>query len=350
MKMYSKIKHITLVCMVLMLAGSAVAQDIHFSQFYASPLTLNPALTGRMNGDYRLAGIYRAQWRSLSTDPKFNAYSTPAASFDIPFVFGKKKNNAIGAGILFVNDITNNRRFNTLQAIASVAYIKALDKDFKHQLSLGIQGGMRQTTIKTSEFIFGDQFNNGVFDPNITSIDNIGNNSKTIPVFNTGLFYSARLAKQFTIFSGFSLFNIGEPTESQLQRTFNDSKLPMRWVVHGGIDWGITERISFLPGVIWMTQAQAREINFGANFGFDVSTTPGKEATLYLGGWYRWEDAVSPMLAIELMKRFRVGFSYDVNTSSLNTATNNRGGFEVSLIYIGRIMRINEVNLFCPRF
>jgi hypothetical protein len=56
------------------------------------------------------------------------------------------------------------------------------------------------------------------------------------------------------------------------------------------------------------------------------------------------------MLAVELMKRFRVGFSYDVSTSSIKDATDKRGGYEISLIYVGRIVRLNEANMFCPRF
>src|SRR5688572_14176389 len=114
---------------LIVVAHAAFAQDIHFTQFYASPLTLNPALTGKMNGDYRIAGIYRSQWRSITSDPSFTPFATPAASFDIPFAFGRKKNNAIGAGLQLVNDMTNNKRLNNLQIQASVAYHKALDKD-----------------------------------------------------------------------------------------------------------------------------------------------------------------------------------------------------------------------------
>lgn len=327
---------------------AASAQDIHFTQFYASPLTLNPALTGKMNGDYRLAAIYRAQWKSLTSNPSFNAYATPAASFDIPFVFGKKKNNAIGAGILLVNDITNNKRLNTLQIQASVAYHKALDKNFNHQLSIGLQGGIQQKQAKFSEFTYENQFNNGTFDPNLPSGENFSNGTKTIPDINAGFFYSGRVVKKLTLFAGFSLFHLGEPNQSFYDS--RESKLPMRYAVHGGLDWSITDKISLLPGVIYMGQEEAREINFGTNLAFNVSEKPNKEATLYAGVWYRWDDAVSPMLAVELLKRFRVGVSYDVNTSSLNDATNSRGGFEISLIYVGKIVRIKQANLFCPRF
>jgi len=340
-----KFKQTLLLLALVALSDFVLSQDIHFSQFYASPLTLNPALTGRMNGDYRLAAIYRSQYKSVTSDPSFTPYATPAGSFDIPFIFGKKRNNAVGAGLLVVNDITNNKRVNTLHALVSVSYIKVLDKKFNHQLSIGLQGGIQQMSVKSSELRFESQLdpNAPVDDPKFNA-----NSSKTIPDINTGLFYSGRLVKNLTLFTGFSIFHIGEPNQSLF--VGDESKLPMRYTVHGGLDWSITEKISVLPGVIFMSQAEAHEVNFGTNVGLDLSDKPGKEFTLYAGIWHRWDDAVIPMMAIELMKRFRVGFSYDVSTSTIKDATDKRGGYEISLIYVGRIVRLNEANMFCPRF
>ncbi len=339
-----KFKLALLVPALVLLSLFASSQDIHFSQFYASPLTLNPALTGRMNGDYRLAAIYRSQYKSVTSDPSFAPYSTPAGSFDIPFIFGKKRNNAVGAGVMLVNDITNNKRLNTLHALVSVSYIKALDKKFNHQLSIGVQGGIQQMSVKSGELLFGSQM--GAVPEDDKAFNS--NFSKTIPDVNTGIFYSGKLVKMLTLFTGFSIFHIGEPNQSLVSGY--ESKLPMRYVVHGGLDWAITERVSLLPGVIFMSQAEAREVNFGTNIGLELSEKPGKEFTLYAGIWHRWDDAVIPMMAIELMKRFRVGFSYDVSTSTIKDATGNKGGYEISLIYVGKIVRLNEANMFCPRF
>ncbi|GIV34128.1 MAG: hypothetical protein KatS3mg031_1663 [Chitinophagales bacterium] len=332
---------------VLLFAGKVFSQDIHFSQFYASPLTLNPALTGKMTGDYRLAAIYRSQWKSITGGAP--AYSTPGASFDIPFVFGKNLNNAVGAGVQFVYDMTNDGRLNTLHLLASVAYHRALDKNFNHQISLGFQGGIQQLSIKTNDFTFGDQFDqNG--SPTLTTQESFSGDSKTNPAFNAGFFYSGRIVKKLTLFAGYSLFNLGEPDEVITNNGLTQSPRYMRHVVHGGLDWRAGKTISILPGVIFMTQAKAQEVNFGSNIGIDVSQKPGAEATLFLGAWYRWDDAVIPMAALELMKRLRVGFSYDVTTSSVADFNENRGGFEISLIYIGKIVRVREANLFCPRF
>jgi hypothetical protein len=64
------------VCIAL--ASVSTAQDPNFSQFFASPLTLNPALTGKFDGVYRFAANYRNQWPTIS-----NAYTTMTASIDM---------------------------------------------------------------------------------------------------------------------------------------------------------------------------------------------------------------------------------------------------------------------------
>ena len=342
------------IAILMLLPEVVMSQDIHFSQFYASPLTLNPALTGKMNGDYRIAGIYRSQWKSITSNPSFVPFATPSASFDMPFVLGKKQNNAIGAGIVFTNDITNQKRFNTVSVLLSVAYHKPLGKKNAHQLSIGVQGGIRQLNIKYNEFLFGSQFDNatGTFDPTVLNGETFAEGTPIIPDFNVGLFYSGRIVKKLVVYGGFSYFHLGEPDQSVVKSggQSTGTELPSRYVVHGGLAWSITKKIHFLPGVIYMAQAKAREINVGANFGFDLLDQQGKEVTLFAGCWYRVDDAVSPMIAVELLRRFRVGFSYDVTTSSLKTANGNKGGFEISLIYVGRILRAKQLNLFCPRF
>src|SRR5271155_4959484 len=80
---------------------SVFAQDIHYSQFYASPLTLNPALTGVNDCRYRLSIMYRNQWSSIPAP-----YVTPSISFDINSLAPKLMKNAgvLSAGLLIYDD------------------------------------------------------------------------------------------------------------------------------------------------------------------------------------------------------------------------------------------------------
>src|SRR5689334_9816947 len=64
-------------CLVLSVTMIGRAQDPNFSQFFVSPLTLNPALTGKFDGSFRVAGNYRNQWPTIN-----NAFTTYTASID----------------------------------------------------------------------------------------------------------------------------------------------------------------------------------------------------------------------------------------------------------------------------
>src|SRR5436190_18049457 len=88
----------------------SLAQDPNFSQFFASPLTLNPAMTGKFDGEFRVAGNYRNQWPSIN-----NAYTTATVSFDMDIMKNKVPiNDQFGIGVLGLTDragdgvLTNN--------------------------------------------------------------------------------------------------------------------------------------------------------------------------------------------------------------------------------------------------
>lgn len=80
-------KVFSVVCLILFLIPKANAQDKHFTQFYASPLTLNPALTGAMDGSYRIGAIYRDQWRQVLDNP----IKTFSMAADLRFEANRKK-------------------------------------------------------------------------------------------------------------------------------------------------------------------------------------------------------------------------------------------------------------------
>ena len=79
------------------------AQDRLFSQFYASPLTLNPALTGAFEGKFRVSSIYRDQWRKALDEP----YQTFSSALDLRWRMGKEKSRLkdhASVGVMFFQD------------------------------------------------------------------------------------------------------------------------------------------------------------------------------------------------------------------------------------------------------
>jgi len=167
-------------------AFAANAQDIHFSQFYSSPLTLNPALTGNFNGFYRISGIYRNQWPGLTSGKP--AFSTPSVSLDFSLLREKIKNGSLGVGVVFFNDQQNGKTFNQNQILASVAYNMGFGSNGIFQLGVGLQGGMAMTKMDFSKFEFGEGYNSDLtYNPNYNG-ESFNSGKKMKGVFNAGIF------------------------------------------------------------------------------------------------------------------------------------------------------------------
>ncbi len=316
-------------------------QDIHYSQFYASPLTLNPSLTGKVAGDYRIGLIYRNQWRTVTTP----LFVTPSASFDLPISIGATKKHALGAGLLVLNDQSNEGRFSALQVMPSLAFHIGLGNKSKHQLSFGLQGGFVQKKLDTDGLVFASQYNSDLSLNENNAGESITENTLSYFDFNGGFLWSSAFSEKVTVFLGASTFHLFTPKEEFIQNS--DNELPMRILGHAGAQVDFSDKISIYPGILYMTQAKAREINVGNTFGFHVN----KDASLFLGGWYRVQDAAILQAGLAY-KSLQLGFSYDFTTSDLKTAGDHVGGFEISLIWTGMFPQASGENtyLFCPRF
>jgi type IX secretion system PorP/SprF family membrane protein len=142
--------------LILVIQAFTYGQDKHFTQFYSSPLTLNPALTGAFDGRYRVSGIYRDQWRNVLDEP----YRTFSGAIDVRFdlAMNSRYKDAIAAGIMFFSDQVGVIDFNTNQMALSAAFHKGLDWDKKQFLTIGIQGSLSQRNVNYESLTFNDQF------------------------------------------------------------------------------------------------------------------------------------------------------------------------------------------------
>ncbi len=317
------------------------AQDIHFSQFYASPLNLNPALAGVIEGNFRAAAIYRNQWGSISDNP----YVTAGGSFDANLPLSKLK-DVVGVGLNFVNDKAGKGSLGMLNVSLAGAYHKRLDKGGKHFLGLGIQPGFIQRTLNTNDLLFPSQYIGSDFDQARPSGENFGSNTIRYFDLNSGLLYSGKVSKRVGVMQGFSVYHLTRPKESFLRENV---RLENRFTVHGGLRIKLNEMFYLTPNYIYQFQNKAQEINFGSALEFHLK---GKQETtiLSLGGWYRLKDAPIASASVEY-KRLRAGVSYDFTTSDLKAATNIRGGFELTLIYTGIFVQqdAGPILVPCPR-
>jgi len=333
----------------LLLALPASAQDIHFSQYNASPLTLNPAQTGNYNCDFRAGINYRNQWASVASP-----FVTYSGFYDMPLrsVKGFEENDQIGVGVYLFNDRSGSGIMSNFQAVLTGAYHKAFGADAQHRLSLGLGVGFMQKRLDQSQLIWGSQWTGDGFDPTQSSGENFADGS-SIGNFNLDLglmFKSSALDGDLVYEAGGTIFHLTTPTENFLV-TSVDNQLGMRYLGHGRAIYMINDKFSAMPSVLYMSQSKASETVAGADFGYMINTGTF-QGTASVGAHYRFDDAVIAQIAMEY-QNFRFGFSYDITTSSLTNAVNGGvGGFELSLIYRGCAVPMvpKEYVMPCPRY
>jgi type IX secretion system PorP/SprF family membrane protein len=325
------------------LVSVSTAQDPNFSQFFASPLTLNPALTGKFDGVYRVAGNFRNQWPTIN-----NAFVTRTASVD----FGIMKNrlaeiDQLGIGILGVTDRAGDGVLVTNYAGLSLAYHKGLDEDGFHQIGAGFQGTFVNKRLDVSKVDFEDELTPLGF----TGITSEIFDSKQISVsyfdLNAGVFYNGSTDGYNNFYLGASMYHINRPKE-----TFQGGQylLSARTTIQAGGKVPIGGYKHFLHiAANHSFQANANNTVVGGAFSYNLNNDEDNPTNIYAGAWYRFKDAAIPYIGIEI-NGLRIGASYDANTSSLKPASNTRGGMEVSLIYIKSPTDPNAKKLNCPRF
>src|ERR1035437_2870126 len=295
---------------VLLSATVAGAQDIHFSQFNQSPLTLNPALAGT-TAWIRAVMMYRTQWSAVTVP-----YSTLGASFDVKSKkrwlkiknatekYRKPTENGFGWGVNLYNDRAGDGKMGTLQANLSLAYQIYLSE--KSMLAAGFQGGVMQRTINFSSLYWGTQYDptsSTGYNASLPADKAIGNGSSSLirPDLGAGLTYTYKKnerymrgndARDFVL--GASIFHVNQPKYSFLG---TDEKLDPRIVFHGSGTYGISNTgIALIPAFMIQKQGPNQEIFAGSLIRYmlrEDSKYTGfvRGASISAGGYYPNNDA-----------------------------------------------------------
>jgi len=321
---------------------SASAQDPNFSQFFASPLTLNPALTGKFDGVVRGAGNYRNQWPSIN-----NAFTTYTVSVDAAIL----KNNIpeidqFGVGFMGFSDRSGNGILQNNSFSMSTAYHKGLDEDGYHQLGVGFQGTYMNKRLDVTGLKLEDMLTPQGF-TGLTSED-FSSQQISVSYFdlNAGILYNGSTTGLNNFYGGVSMYHINRPKETFKKGIFF---LPSRVTFQAGgmVPMGEYNAIHFSAN--HSRQAKATNTVIGGAYMMNANNDLSNPTNLYLGSWYRFGDAVIPYVGLEF-GNLMFGLTYDVNVSSLKPASNMRGGAEISLIYIKKPGDPNARKLNCPKF
>jgi type IX secretion system PorP/SprF family membrane protein len=346
---------------VLAVSVSVLAQDIHFSQFYMSPLNLNPAMTGVMNCKNRFIANYRNQWAGAL---QANAYNTYSVSYDQKTPIGREDYFGIG-GTLW-SDVAGESRFGTTQGRLSLSYSKKMSgyRAKSSYLVIGADAGITQRRINEKDLRWPSQITKD--GPCLTCPGEvIPDNDFIYPDISAGLLYFANIDKNNNWYLGAALHHLNQPNVSFFSSGGNQSvSLYNRITVHGGAQFEVKPKISLLPFAVFMAQGPHREFNGGASFRFAMGPSRISTQSWQIGAWYRLgvqdDDASRVDEGVKLhsdavifqtrfnYENFGIGFSYDYTVSGLAAASPANGAFEFSLTY--DICGPESRGVYCPRF
>lgn len=329
----------------ILLTAHANAQDIHFSQFYETPLLRNPSLAGIFTGDYRIQTVFRDQWNSFT-----NAYRTGSLNAEYKWPIGKQSDYFTTA-LQVLYDKAGTAALQTTELLPALNYHKSLSNDHPAYLSLGFMGGIVEKTIDLSKVTTNSQYNGTAYDPDLPNGEII--HTPTIRYLDGSLGISFNTSygpdNQNTMYAGFAYHHLNRPKNS-----FYDNptvELDPKVVLSFGLKSIINDYSYFTIQADWSRQGPAQETIGGVLYSYKLGEDPDHYLyTFTLGGLVRWKDAFIPVIKLE-MNSFTVGLSYDVNTSQLSTVSDSRGGFELSLSYTGFLNRENaKYRTLCPKF
>lgn len=336
------IKHILLFLLPVIACSfytKLTAQDVHFSQFYETPLWRNPSLAGIYTGDIRVQGVYRDQWNSVT-----NAYRTGSLNAEFKMPIGKG-DDFITTGMQLLFDRAGTIGWTSTHILPVLNYHKSLSTEHNRYLSLGFMGGLVQRRFDPSKVTTNTQYDNGGLGENFT------NTQYSYLDGSVGMSYNADINDNVdnNFFIGAAYHHFNRPNKSFYRNS--NIELHPKLVFSGGIRFGVTDYAYITLQADHSRQGGFSETVAGGMYGLKIGEEPDNPMyTLHAGAFLRWNDAIIPAIKLDY-NPFSVSLSYDVNISKLKPSSYGRGGFELSVTYIGLRQRNSSLDNFrCPRF
>jgi type IX secretion system PorP/SprF family membrane protein len=304
-----------------------VSQDIHISQFWLTPVAVNPAACGFFDGNLRMAVNNRGQWNSFT-----NAYKTTGLLVDFPLIKRPKNQDLFGLGVSFDYDQAGDSKYTTMQGNIMLSYAHALNYRNNNFLMGGVNIGGSQRSWDYSKLTFDEQWKNGIYDPNTGNNETFYGNNYWFADLGLGMqwFYQPGFLSFYQV--GFSVSHINRPRNSMLKD--DDIRLPIKWVIHGVTSIEAHTNIAVIPVASLSFQGKYRELLVGATYSHTLPIdVRGFRNKANIGLYYRWRDAVYLATGME-WRRLTFSVCYDFNVSSLRKASYVRGGTEIVVSYI----------------
>ncbi len=308
----------------VLLASPVLGQDIHFSQFFNTPYAASPANIGLFEGQYRAGGVFRQQWRSVTTP-----YRTFGLGGDAANVGGV---TGLGAGLWLYNDRAGDSRLNTFHVSLGASWTEKFGVLKDQSITGGLQLGITSLSIDYDRLSFDAQYNGFYYDPSLSSNEQFNRDAFTHPDVHAGVIYRYSPTKREMIQAGFSLFNITKPDVA-----FNGERSPLdgRSALHVLTRFPVSDKVDVQPTMQFMTQGKFREFILGGSVRYILQDRYTYLRTLQAGLFWRASDAGYIFVGSEY-DDWTLGLSYDINLSDLVPASRNRGGLELTVVRIFR--------------
>ncbi|RYZ53576.1 MAG: type IX secretion system membrane protein PorP/SprF [Sphingobacteriales bacterium] len=320
--------------------NECAGQDVHFSQFFESPLYRNPALSGIFTGDIRVQAIFRDQWNSVT-----NAYKTGSLNAEYKTPIGQA-DDFLTIGMLALHDRAGTIGWTTVQFLPALTYHKSLSADYNRYLSVGFMGGWVQKNFDRSKMTTNSTYE-GIGDG-----EPLANTSYSYLDGSAGISYNATIRDNpdDNLYLGIAYHHFARPNQS----FYRDPAIELnpKWVFSGGVRFGISEYAYLTMQADHSRQGSFTESVAGAMVGMKLGPDPENPPyVLHAGAYFRLNDALIPVVKLDYFP-FSFAFSYDVNVSRLRTSSYGRGGMELSLSFVKSLDRDNaSLNAVrCPRF
>ncbi len=308
---------------------SLSAQDVHFSQIHASPMLLNPAMTGLFTGDLRFTANSKSQWQNIT-----NGYKSIAGSFDMKAInFGN--GDIFCGGLQLLTDRAGDLNFKTNSVGLNFSYLKAMDKG-KNFISFGIQNAVVSSSVDYSKII--------AFDDEPAIRDGATNQINFWDISaGVGWYHSFDKNNAFQL--GASMNHINKPYVSFFGDTSDDPGLFLfrKIVLHGTGDFKLSRKSMLRPSFLLAIQHPHRETTVGTFWKYKAGRDFRQDnpTAIYFGAWIRTHiskykfgtDALIAALRIDIQNTF-ITFTFDMNVSKLKKATYGNGGPEFSIVQI----------------
>lgn len=345
MKMPRGLREISLYVLMLLAVSTGRAQDIHFSQFFETPLLRNPSLAGIFDGDIRVQLVLRDQWRSVT-----DAYKTGSLNAEYKMPVGRG-DDFITAGGQLLFDKAGTVGLVSTHILPAANYHKSLSQERPMYLSLGFMGGMVRKTFDISKMTTDEQWQGG-YDPSLPSGETfIAPNISTWDA-SVGMSFNTAFGtdNSNTLYLGAAYHHLNRPKNS----FYRDENIELnpKYVFSGGLRLRVNDYAHFTIQADHSAQGPYTETIGGALYSYTLGDSPDDPLyRIHAGAFLRWKDALVPVIKLE-RRPFSLAISYDVNVSPLKTGSQGRGGFEISLAYIGFLNRESSSRdkVLCPKF